>query len=74
MNADSQPGVTVTALNHDLKLKRSTVTVVWDDSSERRLYLLVPFGCTLDSAQAEAEKAVRALATEIATIRVNPAE
>jgi hypothetical protein len=73
MNTDSQSGITVTALHHDLKLKRSTVTVVWDDGSERRLGLWVPFGCTLDNAQAEAEKTVRALATEIATIPVNPA-
>jgi hypothetical protein len=39
----------------------------------KRLSLLVTFGCTLDDVQAEAEKAVRALASEIATISINPA-
>jgi hypothetical protein len=71
---DSQPGVTVVSLFHDLKLKRSIVNVLWDDGSERRLGLVVPFGCALDDVQAEAEKAVRGLASEIAVIPVNPAE
>jgi hypothetical protein len=62
---DSQPGVTVVSLFHDLKLKRSIVNVLWDDGSERR---------ALDDVQAEAEKAVRGLASEIAVIPVNPAE
>lgn len=61
---DSQPGVTVTGLQHDLKLKRSIAYVHRDDNSGRRLGLAVPFGCALDDVQAEAEKAVRALASE----------
>jgi hypothetical protein len=36
--------------------------------------LLIPYGCTLETVQAEAEKAVRALASEIAAISVNPAK
>jgi hypothetical protein len=39
---DSQPGVTVVSLFHDLKLKRSIVNVLWDDGSERRLALQLP--------------------------------
>ena len=69
-----QPGVTLTGVYHDLTKRRSTVHVVWDDGSERRLGLEVPFGCSLDDAQAEAEKAVRALAVEIAAIPVNAAK
>jgi hypothetical protein len=74
MNAESQSGVTVTGIYHDLKLNRSTVHVVWDDGSERRLGLVIPFGCTLDDAKAEAEKAIKTLATELATIPVNTAK
>ncbi len=69
-----QPGVTVTGLHHDLRLKRSIAYVHWDDDSGRLLGLAVPFGCTLDDVRAEAEKAVRALASEIAVISVNPAK
>jgi hypothetical protein len=74
MTADRPPGVTVTGLFHDLVNKRSSVSVVWDNEPEKRLSLPVTYGCTLDDVQAEAEKAVRALASEIATISVNPAK
>jgi hypothetical protein len=74
MAIGSQPGVTLTGVYHDLTKRRSTVHVVWDDGSERRLGLEVPFGCSLDDAQAEAEKAVRALAVEIAAVPVNAAK
>ena len=74
MATGGQPGVTLTGVYHDLTKRRSTVHVVWDDGSERRLGLEVRFGCSLDDAQAEAEKAVRALAVEIAAIPVNAAE
>jgi hypothetical protein len=54
--------------------KRSSVSVVWDSEPEKRLNLPVPYRCSLDAVQAEAEKAVRALATEIAVIAVKPAK
>jgi hypothetical protein len=50
-----------------------TANVIYD-GSERRLALEIPFGCPLDDAQAEAQKAVRALATELAAIPVNTAK
>jgi hypothetical protein len=74
MPLDRQPGVTVTGLFHDFVNKRSSVSVVWDNEPEKRLNLLVPYGCTLETVQAEAEKAVRALASEITAISVNPAK
>ena len=74
MSADTKPGVTVTSLFHDFVNKRSSVSVVWDSEPEKRLNLPVPYRCSLDAVQAEAEKAVRALASEIAAIPVNPAK
>jgi hypothetical protein len=63
--------VTVAALTHDLLRKRSIVTLVWDGDPEKRVTLPVPFGCGLDRVQAEAEKAMRDLSIETATIAVN---
>ena len=60
----------LTALTHDLTRKRSFVRLVWDDEAEKAVSLPVPFGCGLDVAQNEAEKALRALSAEIATISV----
>jgi hypothetical protein len=70
MSPDKQPGVTVTSLFHDFVNKRSSVSVVWDTEPEKRLNLLVPYQCALANVQAEAEKAVRALASENAVIPV----
>lgn len=66
--------VTVAALTHDLVRKRSIVTLVWDDDPEKRVALPVPFGCGLNSAQVEAEKALRDLSSETAFIAVNSAK
>ena len=74
MSAKSEAkSVTVAALTHDLVRKCSIVTLVWDDDPEKRVALPVPFGCALDRAQAEAEKAIRALSAETAVISVNSA-
>jgi hypothetical protein len=62
--------VTVAALTHDLIRKRSLVTMVWDDDPEKRVALYVPYGCGLDRVQDEAEKAMRALSTETASLSV----
>lgn len=66
----SQASVIITGLFHDLMLKRSLVSVVWSDDSEKRLSLPVPYGCSLDDVQAEAEKAVRGLSEVTATISI----
>jgi hypothetical protein len=66
--------VTVAALTHDHVRKRSIVTLVRDDDPEKRVALPVPFGCGLDGVRAEAEKALRALSAETATISVRPAK
>ena len=66
--------VTIAALTHDLVRKRSVVTMVWDDDPEKRVGLPVPFGCSLDEVRTEAEKALRALSAETATLSVNSAQ
>lgn len=66
--------VTVAALTHDLVRKRSLVTLTWDDDADKRVALPVPFGCSLDQVRAEAEKALRDLSAETATIVVNSAK
>jgi hypothetical protein len=66
--------VTVAALTHDLVRKRSIVSLVWDDDPEKRVALPVPFGCSMDDVQAEAEAALRALSAEAATLSVHAAQ
>ena len=51
--------VAVVALTHDLVQKRSSVTVVWESEKDKRLVLPVPFGCAIEHARGEAEKAIR---------------
>ena len=68
----AEQGLTITALHHDLVAKRSFATVVWDPP-DRHLVLPVPFGCQLKDLQAEAEKAVRSVSSELSTIPVKSA-
>jgi hypothetical protein len=65
--------VTIAAVTHDVVRKRSIVTLVWDADPEKRLALPVPYGCSLDTLQDEAEKAVRALSEETASIVIGTA-
>ena len=51
----------IDGLNRDV-LK---VTLKWEDDPEKRLGLVVPFDCPLDTLRAEAEKAIRVLAKEL---------
>jgi hypothetical protein len=64
--------ITVAALTHDLMRKRSLVTLIWDDDPEKAVSLPVPFGCSFDRVQTEAEAALRGLSAETATIAINP--
>jgi hypothetical protein len=70
MAVSSPSGVTIAALTHDLIRKRSTVTLIWDAEPEKSVALPVSFRCSLDHLRNEAEKALRELSAEIATIRV----
>jgi hypothetical protein len=60
----------IDGLNRDPLKKRSIVMLKWEDDPEKRLGLLVPFDCTLDNLRAEAEKAVRELAKELASATI----
>jgi hypothetical protein len=67
-------GIIVAALTHDLVRKRSLVTLVWESDPEKRVALPVPFGCSLDTLHDEAEKTLRALSSETATLPVKSAQ
>ena len=62
--------INIVGLNHDLKARKSYVMLVWANEADKRLGLPNPFGCTLQDLPAEAEKAVRALSTELHTIQL----
>jgi hypothetical protein len=62
--------VTIAALHHDLVRKQSVVRLVWTGDPEKSVALPVAFGCSLDALPAEAERALRALSTEIASIPI----
>lgn len=70
MPEQSQAGVVIAALTHDLRRKRSIVHLAWMNDPEKNVALPVPFGCSLDDVRDEAEKALRALSDETATLAV----
>jgi hypothetical protein len=70
MSEHEQAGVLVAALTHDLRRKRSIVHLAWMNDPEKNVALPVPFGCSLDDVRDEAEKALRALSAETATLAV----
>jgi hypothetical protein len=68
------PVLKITGLHHDVLRKRSFVTVVWNDDPEKGLSLLVPSDCPVAQLKAETEKAVMALADELASATVEGPE
>jgi hypothetical protein len=60
----------ITGLHHDTARKRSFVNVRWENDPEKQLGVIVPFGCSLESARDEATKAVKALSEELASATV----
>jgi hypothetical protein len=66
-----QDKLTITMLRHDLKEKKSWVTMVWDDPPARHIGLEVPYGTSLDDLHREAMKAVEKFSAEFAVTPVN---
>ena len=64
-------GLKITSLIHDVVAGKSHVGLVWESNPSQSLGLEVPFGCSLEQLPVEAERAVRALSTELASISVN---
>ncbi|WP_291868143.1 hypothetical protein [Bradyrhizobium sp.] len=64
-------GLKIVSLSHNMVAGKSHVALVWESDSSQSLGLEVPFGCSLEQLPAEAERAVRALSTELASIPVN---
>jgi hypothetical protein len=50
----------------------SLATVVCEVEKDNRLVLPAPFGCAIEDARDEAEKAIRNLAVEMGSISVKP--
>jgi hypothetical protein len=44
--------------------------MTWDTDAEKKVGLPVSYGCSLEDVRAEAERALRALSTETATLIV----
>jgi len=63
----------ITGVHHDLGRKRSVVSVVWQDDREKHLGLVIPFECPPEQLKVEAEEAVRALAGELETAKIESA-
>lgn len=63
----------ITGLHRDVFRNRSFVTVMWKDDAEKRLGLPVPSDCTPEQLKSETEKAVRALARELASATIENA-
>jgi hypothetical protein len=50
--------------------KQSIVTLIWEDGSERRLGLTVPFGTALDDIEQVARQAILKLSAELSSIAI----
>ncbi|GAC1340582.1 MAG: hypothetical protein NVSMB26_28640 [Beijerinckiaceae bacterium] len=72
--ASKSEAITIANLAHDLVKRKSIVTLIWGDGSERRIALPVPYGTTLDHIHIEAEVAVRQFAAELAGTPIKQAE
>jgi hypothetical protein len=64
-------GLKIVSLSHNMVAGKSHVGLVWESDPSQSLGLEVTFGCSLEQLPAEAERAVRALSTELASISVN---
>jgi len=63
-------GITITQVIHDLQARASYVTFVWDGRPEKRLGLPIPFGTKLEDIETEAQKALQAFRSELASASI----
>jgi hypothetical protein len=63
-------GVKIATLTHDFVAKKSFVGLVWESDASKSLGLQVPFCCSPEQLPAEAEKAVRRLSHELASMPI----
>ena len=64
----------ITQLNHDLVHHKSYAKCVWSNDPEKHLNLEVPFGTSLDDAEAQAKAALRALTADLEDTSLEPAQ
>ena len=72
--ASNPETVKIASLVHDIATRKSIVTLIWGDGSERRIALPVPYGTSLDQVHREAQTAVRKFAAELAGTAIRPVE
>ena len=63
-------GIKIASLTHDFVTKKSWVRLVWESDASKSLGLEVSFCCSPEQLPAEAEKAVRKLSSELASIPI----
>lgn len=63
-------GIKIASLTHDFVAKKSFVGLMWENDATKSLGLEVPFCCSPEELPAEAEKAVRKLSAELASIPI----
>ena len=67
-----KPGtLTITRLVHDLKQRKSWVTLVWGQPPDRHIALEVPYGTSLDDLYKETEKTVQKFSTDFAVAKIH---
>jgi hypothetical protein len=64
--------LTITRLVHDLKQRKSWVTMVWDQPPDRHIGLEVPYGTSLDNLYEETERTVKKFSTDFAATKIHP--
>lgn len=63
-------GIKIASVTHDFVAKKSFVGLVWESDANKSLRREVPFCCSPEQLPAEAEKAVRKLSHELASIHI----
>ena len=74
MGKKKAEALTITRLVHDLKQRKSWVTMVWDKPPDRHISLEVPYGTSLDDLHQEAEKTVKTFSAEFAATKIHSPE
>jgi len=62
--------ITVAQIIHDLRSRKSYVTVIWKDQEEKKLGLPIPFGTKIEDIEAATHKAIEAFQKELGQVSI----
>jgi len=62
----------IAQLGHDLQAKKSFVTFLWSDDPGKRLGREMPYGTSIEDAEAAARKAIAAFVSEMNESVIKP--